>query len=111
MQLFVYGTLMAPDLVRSLTGRSFETEPARLCGFRRFQPAGSYAYILPSKGDSVDGALLRGLGADDLRALDRYEGEGDLYLRVEVVAETARGECPCTTYVANSTALDRLKIT
>lgn len=110
MQLFVYGTLTAPDLIRSLTGRSFATEPARLRGFRRFQPEGSYAYILPSEGDIVDGNLLHGIGIEDLRALDRYEGEGDLYFRVDVVAETSRGACPCATYVANSAALERLRI-
>lgn len=111
MQLFVYGSLTEPDLVRSLTGRSFETEPARLHGFRRFQPAGSYAYILPSTGDLVDGTLLHGIDAEDLRALDVYEGEGDLYFRVDVVAETSRGACPCATYVANDAALERLRMT
>jgi gamma-glutamylcyclotransferase (GGCT)/AIG2-like uncharacterized protein YtfP len=110
MDLFVYGTLTAPELVRTLTGRSFEGEPARLHGFRRFAIPGSYPYILPSPGDSVEGSLLRGLGADDLRAIDRYEGEGDLYFRIDVVAETAAGQSPCATYVANGAALDRLRI-
>ena len=110
MELFVYGTLTKPDLLRSLTGRAFDREPARLRGFRRFQPVGCYPYILPSQGDVVDGTLLRGIDENDLRALDRYEGEGDLYFRINVVAETAQGECPCATYVANSTALDRLRV-
>ena len=110
MELFVYGTLMAPDVLRSLTGRVFDREPARLRDFQRFQPAGSYPYILPSQGDSVAGALLRGLEDDDLRALDRYEGEGDLYFRIDVVVETSHGERPCATYVANSAALERLRV-
>lgn len=110
MELFVYGTLTAPDLLRSLTGRVFDREPARLHGFRRFQPVGCCPYILASEGDSVDGTLLRGLEQDDLRALDLYEGEGDLYFRIDVVAETAQGPRPCATYVGNSAALERLRI-
>jgi gamma-glutamylcyclotransferase (GGCT)/AIG2-like uncharacterized protein YtfP len=109
MQLFVYGTLMEPDLVQQLTGKRFRTERARLPGFRRIQEPGSYPYILASVNHAVDGLLLRDVDADALRALDRYEDEGGLYLRTKVVVESESGSCPCETYVGNASIAGRLE--
>lgn len=110
MHVFVYGTLMDPTLVRSLTGRTCRPETARLAGYRRFEPVGSYPYILPCAEAVVDGALLRDLEGPALQRLDEYEGEGDLYLRTAVTVETAGGPRRCVTYVANPAAVGRLRI-
>jgi gamma-glutamylcyclotransferase (GGCT)/AIG2-like uncharacterized protein YtfP len=109
MDVFVYGTLMADNVVLQLTGRAFERHPARLHGYRRVEEPGSYPYILPSAADTVTGSLLREVDGRAMEALDRYEGEGDLYFRVETVAETENGCLPCFTYVGNRDALDRLR--
>lgn len=109
MDVFVYGTLMDPALVRSLTGGPCQSEAARLAGYRRFEPACSYPYILPCAGAVVDGALLLALEESALRQLDEYEGEGDLYLRTDVTVETAGGPRRCVAYVANPAAVGRLR--
>lgn len=111
MDLFVYGTLSSHALMRSLTGRTFPQEHARLHGFQRLEPAGSYPYILRSEGAVVEGAILRELDQAALLRLDEYEGEGDLYIRTEVAVETLTGRCPCWTYVGNPVAISRLRIT
>jgi gamma-glutamylcyclotransferase (GGCT)/AIG2-like uncharacterized protein YtfP len=110
MDLFVYGTLMDPDFVRQLTGKGFAIEPAHLPDFRRFQTPGSYPYILPHAGDSVDGVLLRNVDENTLRAFDRYEDEGNLYFRTKVVALVEGVPRDCEVYVANVSALGRLEI-
>jgi gamma-glutamylcyclotransferase (GGCT)/AIG2-like uncharacterized protein YtfP len=110
MDLFVYGTLSSHSLLRSLTGCTFPDENARLRGFRRFEPAGSYPYILRCDGEVVEGRILRELDDSAICRLDRYEGEGDLYIRTEVIVETARGSHRCWAYVGNPLGISRLRI-
>lgn len=107
MDLFVYGTLMDPELVRRLTGRIFSRCPARLADFRRIEPPGSYPYIVPCPGSTVEGVVLRNLDDRTLRVLDEYEG--NLYLRTEVTADTAAGPRRCVVYVARPGAFERRK--
>ena len=84
MNLFVYGTLRDEAFVRRLTGRAFAVEAAVLYGYRRFEPPGSYPYIVPDPTSEVHGHVLRDIDAAALRAFDAYEDEGRLYRRVEV---------------------------
>ncbi|HJQ83062.1 MAG TPA: gamma-glutamylcyclotransferase family protein [Candidatus Binatia bacterium] len=97
--LFVYGTLMDAGQVLALTGRRFPTRPARLGDFERLAPAGGYPYVVSRAGAHVDGLLLEDVDPASLRALDRYEEEGRLYVRrpVEVLADGVR--LACETYV------------
>ncbi len=97
--LFVYGTLMDEARVRAVTGRSFPSRRARLDDHARIEPAGGYPYIVPRAGARVHGLLLEDVDDAALRALDRYEDEGRLYVRrsVEVVAGDRRVRCE--TYV------------
>jgi gamma-glutamylcyclotransferase (GGCT)/AIG2-like uncharacterized protein YtfP len=99
MNLFVYGTLMNDALVVEVTGRRLAKEPAALQGYRKVQPADGYPYITPEAGGVVDGFLLRGLDAAALRALDRYEDEGQLYRRIEVVVTVGDDPVPAMAYV------------
>ena len=89
MNLFVYGTLCDTALVRRLTGRIFTAETAILAGYRRFEPPGSYPYIVPDPTSEVPGYVLRGVDAAALRALDAYEEEGRLYRRLGVQVTVA----------------------
>ena len=102
--VFVYGTLMAEEVVGCLLGRVPESRPATMEGVVRwfirdevfpalmFQGSGSTfnGSQLPGK---VDGRLLEGLSARDLRALDYFEDDG--YQRTSVqVHTTARSGAP-----------------
>lgn len=97
--LFVYGTLMDDALVAELTNHRFPKEPATLSGYRKLTPPGGYPQIIPDADEVVTGFLLRGLDAGALRALDRYEDEGQLYRRVEVVVSVAGVAARAMTYV------------
>lgn len=86
MRLFVYGTLKNPELVRSLTGRTFPSRPARLPGWVLVpaeRSASGYPEVEPRPGSWVEGLLLEGLDESALRALDAYE-EGYVRRRVQV---------------------------
>jgi gamma-glutamylcyclotransferase (GGCT)/AIG2-like uncharacterized protein YtfP len=93
ISLFVYGTLLNDDLVRTLTGQVFSKRPATLDGFARVQPPGDYPYITRAPGARVDGWLLDGVDAASLEKLDTYEGDGYLRTRIEVSVGGVRVAC------------------
>ncbi len=105
--LFVYGTLMTDDRVRTVTGRQFPRQAAVLEGYTRITPARGYPYIIRQPGARVTGSVLFDIDAVSFTRLDRYEDEGRLYLRTPVEALCGRGRIACETYVGNLPALRR----
>src|SRR5262245_30603977 len=97
--LFVYGTLLDDARVKTVTGRRFPRRTARLDGWERIAPTGGYPYIIARPGAVVHGALLEDVDADSLRALDRYEDEGRLYVRRPVTVIVDGEAVACETYV------------
>jgi gamma-glutamylcyclotransferase (GGCT)/AIG2-like uncharacterized protein YtfP len=90
MNLFTYGTLMWPEVMKAVSGRRPAGEDAVLAGYRRLRVKGEvYPVIVPSADDSVEGLLYRGLDEEALRRLDRFEGEEYERVEVQVGAETA----------------------
>lgn len=88
--VFVYGTLLLPELQRRVTGRTFEAVLARVHGFARRRVRGeTYPSLVPEVGAAVDGALLRGVDDASLALLDAYEGEA--YERIAVRVRCADG--------------------
>jgi gamma-glutamylcyclotransferase (GGCT)/AIG2-like uncharacterized protein YtfP len=96
--LFVYGTLLDDAQVRAVTGRTFRRRPAVLAGHRRVWPTGSYPYLVVDPGSSVTGALLDGIDAKTLAALDAYEDVGNLYVRDEIVVTCGGESVRCFVY-------------
>lgn len=81
--MFVYGTLMAEPVMRSVCGHPFASRPATLHDFRRRRVSGEvYPAIVPCPGDQVEGTLYCGLNAKQLALLDVFEGS--MYRRVIV---------------------------
>lgn len=88
--VFVYGTLLLPELQRRVTGRTFEADPARVVGFDRRRVHGeTYPSLVPAVDRWVDGALLRDVDDAALARLDVYEG--DAYERIMVRVCVADG--------------------
>jgi gamma-glutamylcyclotransferase (GGCT)/AIG2-like uncharacterized protein YtfP len=95
-QLFVYGTLMQPGVVRDVLGRGCGYSPARLPNYER--RSGRWPYVVPRAGGWVEGRLLTGLSVADFTRLDRYEaarpepvaGANRQLYRREIVNVTAR---------------------
>lgn len=88
--VFVYGTLMFEECFRGVTNYDgpLDAMPACLTEFeRRSVPHGCYPAIIHKEGGEVNGILIKDLPAEVLAYLDRYEGEGSLYLRKQVTVE------------------------
>ena len=99
--LFVYGTLMFPEVLLGLLGRVPSSQPATLSGYARHRVSHApYPAILPadSPGAAVAGLLLE-ITLPELERLDDYEGEQYLRQEVTVRADSDQGSSACWTYV------------
>ncbi|HHN65745.1 MAG TPA: gamma-glutamylcyclotransferase [Nitrospirae bacterium] len=87
--LFVYGTLMWPEVLRAVIGRTCcQMQEAVLYGFKRCRVRGEiYPAIKKAPRSKVVGKLVRDLTEKELRLLDEYEG-GE-YERIQVRVNTA----------------------
>ncbi|HEU4429545.1 MAG TPA: gamma-glutamylcyclotransferase family protein [Myxococcota bacterium] len=89
-QLFTYGTLMFPAVVRRLARRALPMRPAQLRGFARRALRGvGYPGIVPDCDAVVTGVLVGGVSPALLARLDRWEGVE--YERRLVSVETLDG--------------------
>ena len=101
MELFVYGTLMVPEVMRAVSGFSQPGLTAELWGYRcRLVKGEVYPAILPDPGESVSGLLYRGVSAAQLMRLDDFEG--DLYRRMQVQVWSSDASYESETYVLDS---------
>ena len=74
--LFTYGTLMIPEIIQSIIGRSLSGETAWLKDYRRGRLLNaSYPGIIKWTGTMVEGILYHDIGFADLDRLSQYEGE------------------------------------
>lgn len=87
MNLFVYGTLMFPEVFTAVTGVEARGVRASLPGFARRAVLGeAYPAIAPRFGAQVPGVCYQQLPAHLLSALDAYEGP-------EYLRERQRVQC------------------
>jgi gamma-glutamylcyclotransferase (GGCT)/AIG2-like uncharacterized protein YtfP len=90
-RLFAYGTLMEPEVLQGILGRTLPCLPATLADHRRCRvPGEDYPALIPAPGETCSGLLLSGLGNEDWRRLDAYEGL--CYIREPVLVRVASGE-------------------
>ncbi|GBF88869.1 hypothetical protein Rsub_01368 [Raphidocelis subcapitata] len=84
-QVFVYGTLMADEVVGLLLKRVPPSKPATLAGHRRHAVKGQvFPAIVPADaGSSVRGKVLLQLSPRELEILDVYEAEEYYRARVQ----------------------------
>jgi gamma-glutamylcyclotransferase (GGCT)/AIG2-like uncharacterized protein YtfP len=107
MDLFVYGTLMAQDVMRCVCGYARPGERADLHDFRRRRVAGEvYPAIVRWPGDVVHGVLYRGVDDAQAHRLDGFEGE--LYLREPVEVACGSLRLTAQAYVMAPPFVDRL---
>ena len=97
----MYGTLVDEARVEGLVGRRLPRRPAVLEGYERVHPAGSYPYVVPRTGATVEGVLLDEVDDTALARLDAYEDEGGLYVRQETVALVDGRRVACEVYVGS----------
>lgn len=91
VNLFVYGTLQDPALVRRLTGASLEMCDATLEGYRKAPHSRiPYPSIIPDERMSVPGKLIHDITPEALLRLDEYETPE--YRRIQVSVTLSSGE-------------------
>ncbi|MCP4092863.1 MAG: gamma-glutamylcyclotransferase [Planctomycetes bacterium] len=101
--LFVYGTLMYPEVVHGLTGLPLAGDAARLLDYRRYsvRPPGRQGrgpIIFPEQNGVVEGRLLYEVPAAAMDLIDRFEAAGGGYRRCEVVVHLLGDENPITAW-------------
>lgn len=103
--LFAYGTLQLPVVLERVLGHVPTLAPAVLHGFARRCVRGQrYPAIVERAAEHVEGSVLFGLGPNDWRKLDTYEG--NLYSREAVTVMLDDGSAlPAQTYVLAPTSL------
>ena len=101
--LFVYGTLMAPQVIETLIDRlPSHTSAILKSGYRR-HPVRNYAFpgLIPAVSSSISmpitGVLYRGVTEPELMRLDRFEG--DEYRKQTCTVEVADGKHDAQVYV------------
>ena len=89
--LFCYGTLEIPAVLRAVTGRDYPSVAARLPDHYRALIRGEiYPGIVPRRGHETGGVLYTGLDRRALGRVDVYEGS--LYRRQRLTVITANGD-------------------
>lgn len=99
--LFVYGTLMFPEVVEKLIGE-FALKDAVLEHFCRVKVLDHgnmlpYPALIHQEGALTEGKLLQGISELQLTILDEYEGNE--YERIEVEVNTENGKDRAWCYV------------
>ncbi len=101
MDLFVYGTLLFPDVLAVLLGRVPRRSPAVADGWRAAAlPGRVYPGLVPARGRQATGLVISGLTGDEVDLLDAYE-DVDYALTPVTLADGTR----CPTYVWRTGAL------
>lgn len=89
-EVFVYGTLIFPQVMEAVTGKVHKGQTAKLHNFAAYKVVGDvYPGIWHLEGVSTDGILYQGISKDELAKLDLYEGEE--YNRELLEVETEDG--------------------
>ena len=108
MALFSYGSLVFPEVMRAVTGRSFAHEPARLFGWRRTLFRGrTYPGIRADAAVSTPGTLWHGVDPRSAERLDRFE-TSDYERRVLRVRIAGGAEREAHVYVVRAGSLAQL---
>jgi gamma-glutamylcyclotransferase (GGCT)/AIG2-like uncharacterized protein YtfP len=89
LELFVYGTLMVPAVMRGVCGYTDVGMPAQLRGYRRRLIRGEvYPGIVSDPAETVEGLVYHGVTSQQIALLDAFES--DFYER-RVVSVSTRG--------------------
>jgi len=108
MNIFAYGSLMFPSVMKAITGHEFPAKRARVKNYARFKVKGeSYPGLTPLEGAVTEGVLYLDVDALSVKRLDDFEG--GFYERAEVAADTLDGESLTSqAYVIKTLHRDRL---
>ena len=95
MNIFAYGTLICPEMIYALTGKTFRSEKAVLMDFKRYKiydngNPRAYPAIKQIEGANVEGVLWYDVDKKSFEVLDFFEGFE--YIRTELEVEMMDGK-------------------
>lgn len=74
--IFVYGTLLSSEIIKTLTGKSFNTTTAVLLGYKRYCiKDGDYPAIIYSEDSDTTGKVIENVDDLSLDIISFYEGD------------------------------------
>jgi gamma-glutamylcyclotransferase (GGCT)/AIG2-like uncharacterized protein YtfP len=86
-QVFVYGTLLVPEMMRAVSGRDFKPVAATAEGYGRYYVKGRvYPGIIAEMGSTVEGLVYLDVDTESLARLDYFEGPE--YVREQLCVST-----------------------
>jgi gamma-glutamylcyclotransferase (GGCT)/AIG2-like uncharacterized protein YtfP len=89
--IFTYGSLMFPQVWQRVVRGAYRSAAARLDGHARFEISGeTYPGVIAAAGAAVSGVLYFDVSAEDVAALDAFEGSE--YRRDSVAVTLESGE-------------------
>ncbi|KAK4435657.1 AIG2-like protein D [Sesamum alatum] len=98
--VFVYGSLLADDVVRALLTRVPPSSPAILHDYHRFSIKGRvYPAILPAENKKVIGKVLIGITPPELHILDEFEDNEYERKTIDVFLQDTAEKLQAYTYV------------
>lgn len=109
--LFIYGSLRAPEIFKSVSGLSFTfnrseanektffAEPALLPNYRKVSPDNVYFYAVANNSSKIEGFVIYDVPSQVMAEIDRYEGKR--YDRETVRVNTAKGFVEAMAYLAS----------
>jgi len=85
--IFVYGTLLFPEILKSLTGKSFKTSPAVLPGYKIHKVKdNNYPAIIQYNDSITTGLIIENMDDLSFRIISFYEGDEYTKRKLNVVA-------------------------
>lgn len=96
--LFVYGTLLFPEILQKITGKNFGSGEATLPGYRRHAVKNcDYPAIIQNKNEKVEGKLILNVDDESMKLLSDYEGEE--YKKAEVEVQSGDSKIMAVVFV------------
>ena len=87
-KLFIYGTLINPEIQKSILGRIINGMPDALEGYKKSAiklDNEKYPIIIPDENKMVNGFIIE-ISDDELKKIDEYEGVE--YKRKEIISKS-----------------------
>ncbi len=112
VNLFVYGTLLFPEVVFALTGKKFKTKNAILLDYKRYKIfdqhiSRKYPAIIESKSSVVKGKILFDIDEESLKILDFFEDKE--YEKKTVIVQSDNKTFETIVYVWKNEFKNKLK--
>ncbi|MDP6636850.1 MAG: gamma-glutamylcyclotransferase family protein [Phycisphaerae bacterium] len=115
--LFAYGTLKNPAIMRAVLGKRLVTHRSQLVdedtvlakravlnGYKTISPDNTYLYAMPARHSRIQGYMVGPLSLDLLPVLRKYEGRN--YRRRKVRVATRKGREEAIVFLGNTAQLE-----